>query len=404
MIVFLVKTFTSQCFSMFLMIIYDKLLDFNLLTHTYIAAFVLKVSIQFYCRYLVSLFLFIVLDEVMFFSTPSLGYFGIFKQRSGDKPDGCATFFNDVRFHCRAIRPLEYRIPQHALMDRDNIGLITALEPKVAGNQARKPNIFVANTHLLFNKKRGDLKLLQLAKLLAEIDEMAKVVTNFPHQAPMEDVYNPVIICGDFNSTPFSPLYEFLSTGKLKYEGLSRVHISGQTSRAHFARNDTYFRKHLIPEEMNLSNLCQKKLSIEGEKRDPIGNSGVDDTNDSLDNDECSVVAEIIQGKTVIMEEPGVLKHLIRLQSVYDHFLEDGKDAVTSTQGTVDYIFYSQGMEKISREKLSSDDEFIEFPRKQLYLTGVLPLLSSEAVAAMSSVPNPILSSDHLALLATFLC
>lgn len=31
----------------------------------------------------------------------------------------------------------------------------------------------------------------------------------------------PLVICGDFNSVPYSPLYNFLKEGKLNYEGLT---------------------------------------------------------------------------------------------------------------------------------------------------------------------------------------
>lgn len=333
-----------------------------------------------------------------FLSSSFLGYVGIFKQRTGSKPDGCATFFRENRFICCQSLAIEYRIPGHALMNRDNIGLIVALDPKERGQQSNKPTIFIANTHLLFNKKRGDLKLLQLAKLLADIEDMAKVVRHLPEKATTDDMYNPVIICGDFNSTPTSPLYEFITKGKLKYEGLCPVHISGQMSPLRRVQSDTCLQRRLIPEEMNLSNLCQKRLTNHTQVEHCASMPGFDD-----DNIDCFVVAETIEGRTVIMEEPGVLKHLIRLQSAYKHRLSNGKPEVSSSQGTVDYILYSQGMQRSIAEQMCSEgDIFMKVPRKQLYLTGILSLLSSDDLDAMNGIPNPVLSSDHLPLLASF--
>ena len=319
----------------------------------------------------------------------------MYKQRTGGKSDGCATFFRGERFTCREKREVEYKIEGIERMDRDNIGLIVALEPKQYGKQSNKPVIFIANTHLLFNRKRGDIKLLQLARLLSEIDELAKIHSYLPQKATNEDMYSPIILCGDFNSTPFSPLYDFLTKGRLKYEGLNQAQLSGQVSRP----GQKFLNGDLIPKEMKVSSLSQKVM--------PNGDQAIAGLSDSAtydaDNGDCIVVGEKIDGKTVVVEERGVLKHLLHLQSAYKYDLhQDGKE-VTSSQGAVDYILFSQGMEKTVEERLCSEDDiYVNVLRKQLYLTGVLGLLSRRDLVAMHSIPNPILSSDHLALLAHF--
>ena len=329
---------------------------------------------------------------------PFLGYLGEFKKRTGVKLDGCAVFYRKDRFSFRERREIEYRISGHSLMDRDNIGLVVALEPKEYGRISKKPTIFVANTHLLFNKNRGDIKLLQLAKLLSEIDEMSKFASHLPMKATAQDAYNPVILCGDFNSTPLSPLYEFLTKGRLKYEGLSRSHMSGQNPPSRRRGSETYFSRDLIPNVMNISNLCQKVAANCGQN----AARGIDSANFIAESDDCIIVGETIAGKTVIIEEPGVLKHLLRLQSAYK-FDRNNLTAATSSQGVVDYIMFSQGMERTIAEQMCSEgDIFVNVPRKQLYLTGVLALPSSDDLTAMHSIPNPVISSDHFALLATF--
>jgi len=323
------------------------------------------------------------------------GYLGLYKQRTGGKSDGCATFFREERFNCREKRDVEYRIEGIEIMNRDNIGLIVALEPKQYGKKTNKPTIFVANTHLLFNKKRGDIKLLQLAKLISEIDEMAKIHTYLPQKATNEDMYSPVILCGDFNSTPSSHLYEFLTKSRLKYEGLNQAQISGQVSRP----GQKVLNGDFIPKEMKVSSLSQKVMSNDDQAMTCPPDSATYDA----DNGDCIVVGEKIDGKTVVVEERGVLKHLLRLQSAYKHDPQQHRKEVTSSQGTVDYILFSQGMEKIVEERMCSEDDiYVSVPRKQLYLTGVLGLLSRRDLVAMCNIPNPILSSDHLALLANF--
>ena len=76
----------------------------------------------------------------------------------------------------------------------------------------------VLNTHLIFNKNRGDIKLLQIATLLG------KAAAGMPPRA--RD--SPVVVCGDFNSTPGSRIVEFVLTGRLAYCSLDRRLMSGQ--------------------------------------------------------------------------------------------------------------------------------------------------------------------------------
>ena len=57
------------------------------------------------------------------------------------------------------------------ILDRPNVGLIAMLEP--VGNQNSKIDnrLIVATTHILFNTKRGDIKLAQVrwVELLAQV-------------------------------------------------------------------------------------------------------------------------------------------------------------------------------------------------------------------------------------------
>ncbi|KAJ7393706.1 Protein angel 1 [Desmophyllum pertusum] len=88
-------------------------------------------------------------------------------------------------------------------------------KPRVSGHASRHSNslLCVSNTHLLFNKKRGDIKLAQLACLFAEIEELARISS----PGKTDPCYHPIICCGDFNSTPFSPIYDFVSA---RFSGL----------------------------------------------------------------------------------------------------------------------------------------------------------------------------------------
>ena len=145
--------------------------------------------------------------KIFFFLT---GYHCEYKMRTGRKPDGCAVCFKHSRFSLLSVNPVEFYRRDVPLLDRDNVGLVLLLQPKIPS--AASPAICVANTHLLYNPRRGDIKLTQLAMLLAEISSVAR---------QKDGSLCPIIMCGDFNSVPGSPLYSFIKEGKLNYEGLA---------------------------------------------------------------------------------------------------------------------------------------------------------------------------------------
>lgn len=137
--------------------------------------------------------------------------------KTGRKPDGCAICFKHSRFSLLSVNPVEFCRRDIPLLDRDNIGLVLLLQPKIP--RAASPSICIANTHLLYNPRRGDIKLTQLAMLLAEI-------ANVTHRKDGSSC--PIVMCGDFNSVPGSPLYSFIKEGKLNYEGLAIGKVSDQ--------------------------------------------------------------------------------------------------------------------------------------------------------------------------------
>ena len=140
----------------------------------------------------------------------------MYKRRTGTKADGCATCYRSSRFSEVSVTPLEFFRPDTELLDRHNVGIIVLLRPAVTRGSEIKtmgPPLCVANTHLLFNPRRGDVKLAQLAILLAEIDKVVK-------SCKARGEHCNLIMCGDFNSLPYTPLYQLITTGELYYQGL----------------------------------------------------------------------------------------------------------------------------------------------------------------------------------------
>ncbi|XP_030543069.1 carbon catabolite repressor protein 4 homolog 6 isoform X2 [Rhodamnia argentea] len=155
----------------------------------------------------------------------SRGYCGIWKMRTGNPVDGCAIFWRASRFKLLQEECIEF----NKLGLRDNVAQICVLElvsENETGNtthqsasSAGSRKIVVCNIHVLYNPKRGEIKLGQIRVLL----DRAYVVSRAWADAP-------VVLCGDFNCTPKSPLYNFISEQKLSLSGLDRDKVSGQAS------------------------------------------------------------------------------------------------------------------------------------------------------------------------------
>ncbi|GAQ92102.1 CCR4-NOT transcription complex subunit 6 [Klebsormidium nitens] len=142
----------------------------------------------------------------------SLGYEGTFKGRTGaEMTDGCATFWKADAFSLVAVEELEFR----DLNLRENVALLAVLKHQAAPDAPARL-LVVANTHILFNPKRGDIKLAQLRHLLAQAHELAQ-----------QHAGAPVLVMGDFNSSPESALYQYLSTGQLDLAATDRRNMSG---------------------------------------------------------------------------------------------------------------------------------------------------------------------------------
>jgi hypothetical protein len=98
--------------------------------------------------------------------------------------------------HHRKLSALEListdgiRFESHGL--RDNVAQIVQFQCRGTRGGVVAPQLVVANTHLLFNPKRGDIKLAQLRVLIARLCAL------------LESSKTPIvsIVAGDFNLEP----------------------------------------------------------------------------------------------------------------------------------------------------------------------------------------------------------
>lgn len=318
----------------------------------------------------------------------------MYNQRTGGKPDGCATLYRCSKFTLVKEKLVKYYTRNVPVLNKDNVGIVMLLKaniPEDVDTQRSETDkeveprlLCVANTHLLFNKKRGDIKLAQLAYLFAEVDSVAML-----RRDNLGEVYCPVILCGDLNSLPYSPLHHFLTKGELEYSSRDPAVISGQllASESSNGPSRRCIGSPLLPWHFGVTLGCQW--------RNLRSITGRDEESSSF---KCGNSPEVERGE---YERTSVLTLPFQFKSVYNHRLEDGTPEVTTCHSkaccNVDYIFYTLGATdgKSKDSKRCSHEGTLTLLRK-------LQLLGKSDFNVVKQLPNHQYSSDHLSLLALF--
>lgn len=130
--------------------------------------------------------------------------------------------FNQVALQRPDIKKTEDMF--NRVITKDNIAIVTLLE-----NKENLTRIAVVNCHIHWDPSYADVKLVQVAMLMDELDKLAQKWNQSPYSNNSNCNSNngnnnnysnkfSTIICGDFNSTPDSGVYEFLSRGTIKQD------------------------------------------------------------------------------------------------------------------------------------------------------------------------------------------
>uniref|UniRef100_A0A915EBQ3 Endonuclease/exonuclease/phosphatase domain-containing protein n=1 Tax=Ditylenchus dipsaci TaxID=166011 RepID=A0A915EBQ3_9BILA len=283
-------------------------------------------------------------------------FLGIYKKRTNSYPDGCAIFYNARALQLVRQEDVSYNLNKPG-MDRDNVGQIAVFE-----FSGTKSQICVTNTHLLFNMRRGDIKLNQLNHLFNRMHETEQWIRK--SGAKSRKTFVGHILAGDFNIEPHSPIYRFV--------------IDASIQRNQFDKLD-------LALEMAALNFSEDVQSC----------SSITKTNYHIYEDQEDSDASIATGLAKLDAQ---LEHNFTLASVYEHRLADGKCETSSYHRDSicpDFIFYSVAETK-SETNSSTFESFIRLQRR---LT--LPCVK-ELDKACGRLPNSQSGSDHLALLAHF--
>ncbi|GMH37741.1 hypothetical protein BSKO_05614 [Bryopsis sp. KO-2023] len=138
------------------------------------------------------------------------GYEGHFAQRSGGRSDGCATFWRSASFSMLKMETIHY-----SDFDlRDNVALLVLLQP-INQTEDNARCLVIGNIHVLFNPKRGEIKLAQ-----------TRILMNAMNTMMAGGAFG--IMTGDFNSTPNSWVYKFITQGQIDCADCHARSVSGQ--------------------------------------------------------------------------------------------------------------------------------------------------------------------------------
>ncbi|XP_014370122.2 protein angel isoform X1 [Papilio machaon] len=287
-----------------------------------------------------------------------MGYYGVFKQKTGHRKDGCAIYFKRSMFNLEDHLNVEFYQPDLPMLNRDNVGIALRLSPR--NPRAAATPFVIATTHLQYHPKRTDLRLAQIQLFLAEIDRFAYY--NDGKQAG----YYPIILTGDLNSPPNSAIIQLLGKG----------HVCAAPFR-----DDSDWRRIGVTDNcQHLSVYLSRQRGISADTSTlKIFNSEHDKgylpTVESADGTE----------EYGAMFNSGELTHPLCLASVYGQHKPDGAPEATTFQNcwlTVDYIYFSRcsTLRLLERLRLPTEEECMK----------------------MGPLPNHVYGSDHLALAALF--
>ncbi|XAR63907.1 Poly(A)-specific ribonuclease [Bertholletia excelsa] len=151
------------------------------------------------------------------------GFQGVYQARTGEACDGCAIFWKSEMFTLLHLKNIEFQ--KFGL--RNNVAQLCVLKmnqsPSISGLDTQTSEaclsrtFLVGNIHVLFNPNRGDIKIGQIRLFLEKAHELSEEWGSIP-----------VVLAGDFNSTPLSAVYQFLASSVLDLEKHDRRKMSGQ--------------------------------------------------------------------------------------------------------------------------------------------------------------------------------
>eukprot|EP01054_Gregarina_sp_Poly1_P009696 Gregarina_sp_Poly_1__9695@NODE_615_length_7127_cov_142_509207_g471_i0_p1_GENE_NODE_615_length_7127_cov_142_509207_g471_i0NODE_615_length_7127_cov_142_509207_g471_i0_p1_ORF_typecomplete_len543_score46_53Exo_endo_phos/PF03372_23/8_8e21_NODE_615_length_7127_cov_142_509207_g471_i018463474 len=160
-------------------------------------------------------------------------YEGTYVQHAGSRIDGVSCLYKSASFKLVEWEGVQFEPASN--QDTFLRGQIVVLE-HISG-----PKVLVANCHLVFNFSKSALKMAQVARLVSRMHWLRLKYANSPvdYMIPKSNarvrIYLPrqcllpvVVFCGDFNLTPVSAIYSWITTGVIN-EGIASAALEDLT-------------------------------------------------------------------------------------------------------------------------------------------------------------------------------
>lgn len=217
-------------------------------------------------------------------------------EKEAQSVDGCAVFYKQSKFILLDRQSIEFASiainrpdmkNQHdvfnRVMPKDNIAVVCLFESRLTGAR-----IILVNAHLTWEVTLADVKVIQTGILMEQVTKLAEKYARWPavkdkkmitiprgededteepppqaEPAPSQEYRTnteiPLLVCGDFNSTEDSAVYDLLSKGHVPPDHPELVdHQYGSFTRdgiEHpFSLRDSYFPTKNTADQMPFTN------------------------------------------------------------------------------------------------------------------------------------------------------
>ena len=166
------------------------------------------------------------------------------KQNKIELKEGCGIFYNINKFELIESFELEYKCKDSFIVNKENVAIFILLKNKIEYKNVKNNDLLlIVCSHLLFNDKRGDIKLGQIYELQKSISAIKIKYKQFNIR---------IIFCCDLNSTEISNIYEYLTNNFLNCEFVDIRILSGQ-KYSKFKSNEFNYEYYMNNKKINLT-------------------------------------------------------------------------------------------------------------------------------------------------------
>jgi len=357
------------------------------------------------------------LSLTMLESLTSQGYMFEYKEKTGDRTEGCVTFWKSDKFELVSKFHIDMnfsgKLSQMKFMDRDTIAQILVLKSKTSDH-----SFIIANTHLLYNLKRGEIKLGHILVLLKSINAVAASCD----RAGLKT--KNTFICGDFNSIPNSLLYNIFTDEKFNLSNIPSTQVSNQLYAKWLKVDDEL--KHSV-ESTRKYFLSQKSKSGQYQTLDPEIASTLKNLEADLTEEDGSFAYKIksaikdpkklAQTKMISKEDFGLPNSIFESTYAFvnkHYYAQNPTDKSTNVNRMIHLakeqipgfdpykLTFEGGISHMSSDFQANVDYLWFNKLNKLRPYRILELPGYQMLQKIKSIPNEDHPSDHFALVADF--